>query len=91
VAVTLQGSPEQVRLGVVDDGPGIVAADRERVFERFTRLDGGRGRGDGGTGLGLAIVRELVLAHGGSVRIQDRPDGGRGARFEVLLPAAPPM
>ena len=56
---------------VTDDGPGIPAADRERVFDRFTRLDDARGRDSGGTGLGLAIVRELVAAHGGSVTLGD--------------------
>ena len=52
---------------MADDGPGIPAADRDRVFDRFTRLDWDRGRDSGGAGLGLAIVRELVAAHGGSV------------------------
>jgi signal transduction histidine kinase len=60
---------------VADDGPGIPPADRERVFDRFTRLDWGRGRGSGGAGLGLAIVRELVAAHGGSVTLSDAEPG----------------
>lgn len=75
-----------VRLVVSDDGPGIAPADRERVFERFARLDQGRARDGGGAGLGLAIVREVVTAHGGSVGLTG---AGPGARVEVLLPAEP--
>jgi signal transduction histidine kinase len=74
---------------VSDDGPGIPAADRARVFERFVRLDGARAREDGGSGLGLAIVRELVRGSGGDVRLDD--DGPLpGARVRVELPAQPP-
>lgn len=72
---------------VVDDGPGIPPADRERVFDRFTRLDDARARDDGGSGLGLAIVRELVRRHGGAVALGD---AAPGLRVEVRLPAAPP-
>lgn len=70
-------------LVVADDGPGIPPADRERVFERFTRLDDARERTSGGSGLGLAIVRDIVRAHGGSVRVEDSEVG---ARFAVRLP-----
>lgn len=63
-------------VAVADDGPGIPAAERLRVFDRFVRLDSDRARSGGGTGLGLAIVAEVVAAHGGSVRIDDRPGGG---------------
>ena len=73
-----------VLLGVDDDGPGIPEADRERVFERFVRLDDARARDDGGSGLGLAIVAELAAAHGGSVAVAASPLGG--ARVEVSLP-----
>ncbi|WP_082159405.1 ATP-binding protein [Micromonospora sp. HK10] len=73
---------------VTDDGPGIPAADRERVFERFTRLDDARARDDGGAGLGLAIVRELVRRAGGSVELADAGPGiGSGLRVTVRLPA----
>ncbi|MBA3553018.1 MAG: hypothetical protein H0W27_09145, partial [Actinobacteria bacterium] len=75
-----------VVLSVDDDGPGIVEADRERVFERFVRLDDARARDHGGSGLGLAIVAELVRAHGGSISVSDSPLGG--ARIEVALPRA---
>jgi signal transduction histidine kinase len=83
VAVTRDG--EQQLVTVTDDGPGIPVADRERVFERFTRLDGARARDAGGAGLGLAIVRELVDRHGGTVRLADAEPG---TRAEVRLPAA---
>ena len=71
-------------LTVTDDGPGIPAADRERVFDRFTRLDAARGRDQGGAGLGLAIVRQLVTAHGGTVTLSD---AGPGLVATVRFPA----
>ncbi len=84
VVLVLQAAGDQVRLEVVDDGPGIAPDDRERVFERFTRLDEARSRDVGGTGLGLAIVREVARSHGGTVQVADGP----GGRFVVLLPLA---
>lgn len=71
------------RVTVDDDGPGIPAADRERVFERFVRLDGAREHA-GGTGLGLAIARELAREQGGDVVVGDSPAGG--LRAELSLP-----
>jgi signal transduction histidine kinase len=62
-------------LEVADDGPGIPTADRERVFERFVRLDESRSRDAGGSGLGLAIVREIAHAHGGRASVVDSPTG----------------
>jgi signal transduction histidine kinase len=77
VEVELAPAPGGVTLSVTDDGPGIPAEDRERVFDRFTRVGADRGRGSGGAGLGLAIVRELVRAHGGAVRLEDADPGLR--------------
>ncbi|MEW2427720.1 ATP-binding protein [Micromonospora sp. NPDC047644] len=74
---------------VTDDGPGIAVVDRERVFDRFTRLDDGRARDDGGAGLGLAIVRELVRRAGGGITLTDAPEQP-GLRVCLLLPALPP-
>ncbi|MGY3127355.1 signal transduction histidine kinase [Agrococcus sp. UYP33] len=71
---------------VDDDGAGVPESERERVFERFVRLDEGRARDDGGSGLGLAIVREVARAHGGDAWITASPTGG--ARFVLELPVA---
>jgi signal transduction histidine kinase len=86
VAFSLTERNGSVVLDVDDDGPSIPAEDRERVFERFVRLDEARARDAGGAGLGLAIVSELISAHRGSVVITDGPLGG--ARVEVVLPRA---
>ena len=81
-----RAAPDRLVVTVTDDGPGIPAADRDRVFDRFTRLDDARTRDDGGTGLGLAIVRELVRMHSGTVTLGDaRP----GLRVAISLPMAP--
>ena len=77
-------TPTRAELIVDDDGPGIPVPERDRVFERFVRLQDDRGRDSGGTGLGLAIVAEIVAAHGGTVAITDSPYGG--ARVVVGLP-----
>jgi two-component system, OmpR family, sensor kinase len=82
-------APDKLRFAVVDDGPGIPAAERERVFERFHRTDPARSRAVGGTGLGLAIVQAIVEAHGGQVRATDA-DNGTGARIELVLPGFQP-
>ncbi|WP_405604226.1 HAMP domain-containing histidine kinase [Streptomyces sp. NBC_01410] len=88
VAFDLTEEDGRIVLGVEDDGPGVPAAERERIFERFVRLDDARSRSvedGGGSGLGLAIVAELVAAHGGAVTVSGGALGG--ARFEVSLPA----
>jgi two-component system phosphate regulon sensor histidine kinase PhoR len=72
-----------VSITVTDTGPGIEAAHRERIFERFYRVDAGRSRAVGGTGLGLSIVRHWVEAMGGTVRAEEAPGGG--TRFRIAL------
>jgi two-component system, OmpR family, sensor histidine kinase BaeS len=75
----------EVRIEVADSGEGIEAAHLPLVFDRFYRADGSRSRATGGAGLGLAIVRQVVLAHGG--RVTAESDGlGKGTRFTVFLP-----
>jgi signal transduction histidine kinase len=71
-------------LGISDDGPGIPEEMLERVFEPFYRLDSSRSRDTGGTGLGLAIARDVAQAHGGSLTLRNRPEGG--LRAELRLP-----
>ncbi|MFE0644162.1 sensor histidine kinase [Streptomyces sp. NPDC058877] len=83
-SVTVVVAPEgpAVALVVEDDGPGIPPADRARVFDRFTRLDASRTRASGGAGLGLPIARDIVTHHGGTLVIEDSPEGARlAARF----------
>ncbi len=76
----------RIRIEVADDGPGVAPSQRERVFERFYRVDPGRSRELGGTGLGLAIVKHLVEAMGGKVGVEANQPAG--ALFWVDLPAA---
>jgi signal transduction histidine kinase len=89
VTVSVSSGPGSVVLIVIDDGPGIPAADRDRVFERFTRLDDARTRDAGGSGLGLAIVRNLVQQQGGTVALAP---AATGTCMRVTLPrrASPP-
>ncbi|WP_243059400.1 cell wall metabolism sensor histidine kinase WalK [Nocardioides sp. SR21] len=84
VALTVRDADSTVELVVEDDGPGIPEEDRQRVFDRFVRLDEARARDAGGSGLGLAIVREIVAAHHGTVDVTTSALGG--ARFVVRLP-----
>ncbi|HEV7205944.1 MAG TPA: ATP-binding protein [Jatrophihabitans sp.] len=88
VTTTKRNGHPTVVLTVVDDGRGIPAAEQERVFDRFYRVQESRSRETGGTGLGLPIVRDIVSNHGGRVRLTDRPDGKPGVRAEVLLPTS---
>ena len=87
VRITLSCYEDTARIIVDDDGPGIPPADRERVFERFTRLDDSRARPQGGSGLGLAVVRAIISRHHGQIRIEDSPLGG--ARLIAEFPAGP--
>lgn len=75
---------DKVELWVQDDGPGIPAESRERVFERFYRVDRARSRESGGTGLGLAIVKHIVQAHGGEVWVKS--EAGQGSTIFFTLP-----
>ena len=84
VALALSEEDGHVVLRVDDDGPGVPAGERGRVFDRFVRLDEARARDGGGSGLGLAIVAEIVAAHGGAVEMTESPLGG--ARVTVRLP-----
>ena len=86
VDVTVKCARDRAVLTVADDGPGIPAADRHRVFDRFVRLDTSRSRRGGGSGLGLSIAAEIVAAHHGEITITDRP--GSGTVMTVQLPAA---
>jgi len=96
VTVSVRREGAWVLLAVADDGPGIPAVDRERVFGRFARLDTARSRDgaeDGGSGLGLAIVRATAAACGGTAHLEDAVPGARppGLRAVVRLPAAMPV
>lgn len=83
VTVSVESVGGQAVVAVTDDGAGVAPADRERVFERFTRLDEARRRDSGGSGLGLAISRDIAHAHKGTLRIED---SRVGARFVLRLP-----
>jgi len=85
LAVRREGS--SVLISVDDSGPGIPKPEREKVFERFYRMDKSRAQDSGGRGLGLSIAYEIVKAHGGSIRIEDSPLGGTSC--VVTLPAVP--
>lgn len=87
VAVTLGSENGNVTLDVSDDGPGIPPADRESVFERFTRLDPARNRTDSGAGLGLAIARTIARRHGGDLHV-DEPAELPGAHLIAQIPSA---
>ncbi len=85
VAFSLSDEGRRVVLTVDDDGPGVPPDARDRVFERFVRLDESRAQDDGGSGLGLAIIRDVTIAHGGTVELTEAPSGG--ARVRLVLPA----
>jgi len=99
IANAIQYSPDGTRVGigvsrrdgaieiaVTDQGVGIPESERDRVFERFFRVDSARSRQTGGTGLGLAIVKHVVQNHGGDVRVWSQQ--GRGSTFTIRLPEA---
>src|SRR5258705_5053964 len=84
VTVTLQSTEQAVELQVRDTGVGIPEEHRERVFERFHRVEGTQARTFEGTGIGLAFVQELVRLHGGDVRVESAL--GQGSTFTVTIP-----
>ncbi|MFI1353551.1 sensor histidine kinase [Streptomyces sp. NPDC020898] len=86
VTVGVRRDGQWAVLEVADDGDGVPEADRERVFERFVRLDDARSRDDGGAGLGLAIARDVAVRHGGTLTVRETATGG--ALFELRLPLA---
>src|SRR5262249_13063000 len=88
IRCTLERKGDRAILSVADSGPGIRPEDREAVFERFRQLDGGATRQVGGTGLGLAIAQEFVELHGGTITVDDAPEGG--ACFTIELPLRAP-
>ena len=84
VDITVEPADQSVRLTVADTGIGIPQEARERIFERFYRVDKGRARKNGGTGLGLAIVKHIAALYGGQVTLESTL--GKGSAFQVLLP-----
>ncbi|TMF95594.1 MAG: HAMP domain-containing histidine kinase [Chloroflexi bacterium] len=86
IEVTTQNGTAQ--LSVADHGPGLPAADRDRIFEPFYRADASRSRDSGGAGLGLSIVSAVVAAHGGKIEVRETEGGG--ATFDVRLPLVSP-
>ncbi|MGW3653366.1 ATP-binding protein [Streptomyces sp. NPDC000878] len=86
VTVDVRREGERAVVEVADDGDGVPEGDRERVFERFVRLDDARSRDDGGAGLGLAIARDVAVRHGGTLTVGEAATGG--ALFGLRLPVA---
>ncbi len=86
VGIGARRSGDTVEVTVTDQGEGIPAAEQERIFERFYRVDAARSRATGGTGLGLAIVKHISSNHGGEVSVWSQE--GRGSTFTMTLPAA---
>ena len=76
VRLSVERRDDRTVISVDDDGPGVPAEQRDRLFEPFTRAEDSRGRDSGGVGLGLAIVKSVAEWHGGEARISDSPLGG---------------
>ena len=88
ITLSLTTDEHTAHITVTDDGPGIPAGDRERIFARFSRLDDSRVRksSGGGSGLGLSIAQQIIEASGGTLVVQDRTDGKSGAEFVARIP-----
>src|SRR5262249_62136583 len=86
IVANVRADGERAVVDIVDEGPGIAAEHRQRIFDRFFRLDEGRSRASGGTGLGLAIAKWAVDVSGGQITVEGRPPGG--PVFRIALPTA---
>lgn len=84
ILIRVERGDGQTVLAIADEGPGIPPGDRERIFDRFFRVDEARARDHGGAGLGLAIAKWAVELHGGEIAVADR--GGGGSEFRIVLP-----
>jgi signal transduction histidine kinase len=84
----LERGPDSLRITIDDDGPGIAAADAERVFQPFVRLEESRSAATGGIGLGLSIARSIIRGHGGEIDLLNRAEGGLQAVVTLPLAAA---
>ena len=84
VILRLQEKPGEVRIDVTDTGIGIPAEEKERIFDRFYRVDKQFSRQQGGAGLGLSLARQIVELHGGTITVQSTP--GKGSTFSIVLP-----
>ncbi|MGE5547641.1 MAG: ATP-binding protein [Solirubrobacterales bacterium] len=84
--VSLARVKDDIVITIADDGPGIPPEDRERVFAPFVRLEASRNRDTGGTGLGLAVARAAIRAHGGDIRLEERPAGGLEVTLTLPIP-----
>jgi signal transduction histidine kinase len=80
----------QLEISVCDNGPGVPVEELEKVFEPFYRLESSRNRDTGGTGLGLSIARDVAQAHGGSLVLRNRPEGGLTALLTLPRRRRPP-
>ncbi len=90
IELTLERDGGKAMMRVRDHGPGISGSEREQIFERFWRRSEDRGRDTGGAGLGLAIVAGVVHAHGGSVAVENHPEGGAVFTLELPVEAGVP-
>jgi two-component system, OmpR family, sensor histidine kinase SenX3 len=88
VSIVVRRNDGLVEVAVTDQGIGIGAADQDRIFERFYRVDPARSRATGGTGLGLSIVKHVAANHGGEVTLWSVP--GQGSTFTLRLPESSP-
>lgn len=83
VRLEIEDSPHEVRIHVLDRGPGVPPEEIEKIFYPFYRVDASRNRATGGAGLGLAIAKDIVEGHGGSLRVANRPEGGLRVTFAL--------